>query len=50
MKNKDKGKLCVLMVATILLNASFNMPKEATHHTITKIDKYIEEPVKENTE
>ncbi len=50
MKNKDKGKLCVLMVATMILNASFNMPKEATHHTITKIDKYIEEPVKENTE
>ena len=50
LKNKDKGKLCVLMVATILLNASFNMPKEATHHTITKIDKHIEEPVKENTE
>ena len=48
MKNKDKGKLCLLMTATILINASFNIPREATHHTVTKIDKNIEENLDEN--
>lgn len=50
MKNKDKGKLCLLMTATMILNASFNIPKEATHHTVTKIDKHIEYQVEENME
>lgn len=48
MKNKDKGKLCLLMVATMILNTSFSIPKEATQYTVKKIEKNIEYSLEEN--
>ena len=38
-KVQNKNKACLLMVAMMILNSSFNIPQKSNAHQITKIEK-----------
>ena len=48
MKNKDKAKMLLGLVATMLLTSSYDLPEEETVHSITKIEKTSIEQVIDN--